>query len=100
MSITKSVENNVIEQYNAMRQEYAALSKSKVLFSLFDYEDTYRSIFDNEDNHSMMLCEECYEELQEKSQKKSTNLKHKNDDYDDDDYDDDDYDDDDDFLDD
>ncbi len=49
MSITKSVENNVIEQYNAMRQEYAALSKSKVLFSLFDYEDTYRSIFDNED---------------------------------------------------
>jgi len=49
MAITKGVEKNVIEQYNAMRQEFAALSKSKVLFSLFDYEDTYRSIFDNDE---------------------------------------------------
>ena len=58
MTITKGVEQNVIEQYNAMRQEFAALSKSKVLFSLFDYEDTYRSIFDNDERD-----QESYEEL-------------------------------------
>ncbi|MBO5542053.1 MAG: HD domain-containing protein, partial [Acholeplasmatales bacterium] len=57
MTITKGVEQNVIEQYNAMRQEFAALSKSKVLFSLFDYEDTYRSIFDNDERD-----QESYEE--------------------------------------
>ena len=60
MAITKGVEKNVIEQYNAMRQEFAALSKSKVLFSLFDYEDTYRSIFDNDerDNENTYESEE------------------------------------------
>jgi HD-GYP domain-containing protein (c-di-GMP phosphodiesterase class II) len=60
MAITKGVESNVIEQYNAMRQEFAALSKSKVLFSLFDYEDTYRSIFDNDerDNENTYESEE------------------------------------------
>lgn len=67
MAITKGVESNVIEQYNAMRQEFAALSKSKVLFSLFDYEDTYRSIFDNDDRDGESLeesveSEEVYEE--------------------------------------
>ena len=57
MAITQGVEQTVIEQYNAMRQEFAALSKSKVLFSLFDYEDTYRSIFDNDERD-----QESYEE--------------------------------------
>ena len=78
MTITKGVEQNVIEQYNAMRQEFAALSKSKVLFSLFDYEDTYRSIFDNDDrdqesyeknveeeNNNEFVEEEVIEELEE-----------------------------------
>jgi len=78
MTITKGVEQNVIEQYNAMRQEFAALSKSKVLFSLFDYEDTYRSIFDNderdqesyeepvaEENNPEFVEEEVIEELEE-----------------------------------
>lgn len=78
MTITKGVEQTVIEQYNAMRQEFAALSKSKVLFSLFDYEDTYRSIFDNderdqesyeepvaEENNPEFVEEEVIEELEE-----------------------------------
>ena len=49
MEVTKAVETDVLNQYGAMKGEFAALSKSKVLYQLFDYEDTYRSIFDKDD---------------------------------------------------
>lgn len=49
MEITKAVETDVLNQYGAMKGEFAALSKSKVLYQLFDYKDTYHSIFDKDE---------------------------------------------------
>ena len=49
MVIMKAVEKNVLDQYAAMKVEFSKLSKSKVLEQLFDYEDNYVSIFDDEE---------------------------------------------------
>lgn len=62
MIIMKAVEKNVLDQYAAMKVEFSKLSKSKVLEQLFDYEDNYVSIFDDEEEKIEETEEEIIEE--------------------------------------
>ena len=74
MVIMKAVEKNVLDQYAAMKVEFSKLSKSKVLEQLFDYEDNYVSIFDDEeaeeieDSEEEIIEEEIIEESLEDDQ--------------------------------
>ena len=65
MEVMKSVEKVVLDEYETMKKEYDALTKSEALYKLFDYVDDVPSIFDEEEYVEEEVLEETEEPQEE-----------------------------------